>query len=120
MNTGFISVSTPKPNEAIRIMFDQIELLQRNILPPAMLSEIVTGFLTTYYRNLETNDSQAARLAEYELLASDWRRALTWLDDVAKVKPEDLNRVSNKYLKNYHFAVAGPAKEFDQALFLSR
>lgn len=119
-NVGYISVSTPKPNEAIKIMFDQIELLQRNILPPAMLNEIVTGFLTTYYRNLETNDSQAARLAEYELLAGDWRKALTWLDAVAKVKPEDLNRVANKYLRNYHFAVAGPAKEFDRELFLSR
>jgi zinc protease len=119
-NTGFISVSTPRPNEAIKVMFDQIELLQRNILPPAMLGEIVTGFLTSYYRNLETNDSQAARLAEYELLAGNWRKALTWLDDVAKVKPEDLNRVANKYLRNFHFAVAGPAKEFDRELFLSR
>lgn len=119
-NTGFISVSTPKPNEAIKIMFDQIDLLQRNVLPPAMLTEIVTGFLTTYYRNLETNDSQAARLAEYELLAGNWRKALTWLDDVAKVKPEDINRVANKYLKNYHFAVAGPVKEFDRELFLSK
>ncbi len=119
-NSGAISVSTPKPNEAIQVMFDQIEFLQRNILQSEALGGLVTGFLTTYYRNLETNDSQAARLAEYELLAGNWRKSLTWLDDVAKVKPEDLNRVANKYLRNYRFAVAGPVKEFDRELFLSR
>lgn len=119
-NIGYLSVSTPKPNEAIRIMFEQIELLQRNVLRPEGLTEFATSFLTSYYRNLETNNAQAARLAEYELLAGDWRKSLTWIDDVAKVKPEDLNRVANKYLRNYRFAVAGPAKEFDRELFLSR
>lgn len=119
-NLGFISVSTPKPNEAIKVMFDQIELIQRNILRADALPEFITGFLTTYYRNLETNDSQAARLGEYELLAGNWRKALTWLDDVAKVTPEDINRVANKYIRNIHFVVAGQAKDFDRELFLSR
>ena len=119
-NSGSISVSTPKPNEAIRVMFEQIEILQRVFIREEYLNSIVIGFLTTYYRNLETNASQAARLAEYELLAGDWRKANTWLDDVAKVKPEDLNRVANKYLRNFHFAVVGQAKDFDRSLFLSK
>lgn len=119
-NVGFMSVSTPKPNEAIKVMFEQIEFIQRNILRADALPEFITGFLTTYYRNLETNDSQAARLGEYELLAGNWRKASTWLDDVAKVTPDDINRVSNKYLKHFHFAVAGQAKEFDRQLFTSR
>ena len=119
-NLGFISVSTPKPNEAIKVMFDQIELVQRNVFPAQLVTEVVGGFLTNYYRNLETNDSQAARLAEYELLAGNWRKASTWLDDVAKVTPLDINRVANKYIRNFRFAVVGPAKDFDQELFLSR
>ena len=101
-------------------MFDQIEIVQRNILRSEALPEFITGFLTTYYRNLETNDSQAARLGEYELLAGDWRKALKWLDAVAKVTPEDINRVANKYLRNFQFAVAGEAKNFDRELFLSK
>ncbi len=119
-NTGFISVSTPKPNEAIKVMFDQIDVVQKNLLRAEVLPEFISGFLTTYYRNLETNDSQAARLGEYELIAGNWRKALTWLDEVAKVNPEDLNRVANKYLRNFHFAVAGRAKDFDKNLFLSK
>ena len=119
-NTGFISVSTPKPNEAIKVMFDQIDVVQKNLLRAEVLPEFISGFLTTYYRNLETNDSQAARLGEYELIAGNWRKSLTWLEEVAKVNPEDLNRVANKYLRNFHFAVAGRAKDFDQNLFLSK
>ncbi len=119
-NSGSISVSTPKPNEAIKVMFDQIEIMQRASFRAEYLSSLVTGFLTTYYRNLETNDSQAARLAEYELLAGNWRKSLTWVDDVAKVTPDDLNRVANTYLRNFRFAVVGQAKDFDRALFLSR
>ena len=117
-NIGFISVSTPKPNEAIKVMFDQIDVVQKNLLRAEVLPEFISGFLTTYYRNLETNDSQAARLGEYELIAGDWRKALTWLDAVAKVNPEDLNRVANKYLRNFHFAVAGRAKAHILLIFL--
>jgi zinc protease len=119
-NSGFISVSTPKPNEAIRVMFDQIELIQKNTIRKEALPEILTGFLTTYYRNLETNDAQAARLGEYELLAGDWRKALTWIDDVNKVTPEDINRVAVNYLHTFRFAVIGDKAAFDPALFTSR
>ena len=34
--------------------------------------------------------AQAPRLGEYELLGGGWQRALTWLDEVRKVKPEDI------------------------------
>ena len=58
--------------------------------------------------------------AEYELLGGGWQRLQTWISEVNKVKPEDINRVSRTYLKNFHFAVAGNPKEFDKDLFLSR
>lgn len=119
-NSAFISVTTPKPNETIRVMFDQIEFLQRQIIREEGLRAIVSGFLTKYYTKLETNDAQAARLAEYELLGGNWRRLSTWIDEVNKVKPEDINRVCRAYLKNFHFAVAGNSSDFDRDLFLSR
>ncbi|MDX2042701.1 MAG: pitrilysin family protein [Acidobacteriota bacterium] len=119
-NSGFLSVTTPKPNETIRVMFDQIDFLQRQVIREEGLNSIVSGFLTKYYTKLETNDAQAARLAEYELLGGDWRRLLTWIDAVNKVKPTDINRVCRTYLKNFHFAVAGDPLQFDRDLFLSR
>jgi predicted Zn-dependent peptidase len=119
-NSAYISVTTPRPNEAIRVMFDQIDFLQRQVIREEGLKAIISGFLTNYYTKLETNDAQAAKLAEYELLGGGWRRLLTWIDEVRRVKPEDINRVCNKYLKNFHFAAIGDARQFDRDLFMSR
>jgi zinc protease len=119
-NSAFISVTTPKPNEAISVMFDQIDFMQRQVIREEGLKAIISGFLTNYYTKLETNDAQAAKLAEYELLGGGWRRDQTWLDEVSRVTPEDVNRVSKKYLKNFHFAVMGDKRQFDRNLFMSR
>ena len=119
-NSAYLSVTTQKPNETLRVMFGQVEFLQTRIIPKEGLHAIVSGFLTKYYTKLETNDAQAARLAEYELLGGGWQRLQMWISEVNKVKPEDINRVSKTYLKNFHFAVAGNPKEFDKDLFLSR
>ena len=43
-----------------------------------------------------------------------------WLEDVRKVKPEDIQRVAKTYLKNFHFAALGNPSYFDKALFQSR
>ena len=119
-NSAYISVTTPKPNEALSVMFDQVDFMQRQIIREEGLKAIISGFLTNYYTKLETNDAQAAKLAEYELLGGGWRRLLTWIEEVNRVKPEDVNAVSKKYLKNFHFAAIGAARQFDRDLFMSR
>lgn len=119
-NSGFISVTTARPNETIQVMFDQIDFLQRQTIPQEGLRSIVSGYLTNYYLKLETNDAQAARLAEYELLGGGWQRSLTWIDQVRRVTGDDIKRVAGKYLRNFHFAVAGDASQFNRSLFTSR
>ncbi|MCI0339367.1 MAG: insulinase family protein [Acidobacteria bacterium] len=119
-NSGYLVVTTAKPNETIRVMFDQIDFLQRNILREEGLRALISGMLTSYYSKLETNDAQAAKLAEYELLGGGWRRLLTWIDEVSKVRPENIQSVSRTYLKNFHFAAIGGASQFDRDLFMSR
>lgn len=119
-NSGFLVVTTAKPNETIRVMFDQIDFLQRNELRDDGLRSLIGGMLTSYYSKLETNDAQAVKLAEYELLGGGWRHLQTWIDDLNKVTPEDVQRVSNTYLKNFHFAAIGAKSQFDRDLFMSR
>jgi len=119
-NSAYLSVTTQKPNETLRVMYAQIDFLQSRLIPEEALHAIVSGFLTKYYTKLETNDAQAARLAEYELQGGGWRRLETWINEVNKVTPKDINRVSQTYLKNFHFAVAGRPTEFDKDLFTSK
>jgi zinc protease len=119
-NAGNLYVTTQKPNETVRVMFEQVDFLQRQVIREEPLQNIISGFLTQFYTKLETNDAQAARLGEYELLGGGWRRVLTWLDEVRKVKPEDINRVAKTYLRNFHFAAIGNPAYFDRELFQSR
>lgn len=119
-NSAYLSVTTQKPNETLRVMFGQIDFLQTRIIPQEALRAIVSSFLTKYYTKLETNDAQAARLAEYELQGGGWQRLEKWISEVNRVTPEDINRVSRTYLKNFHFAVAGNPKDFSEELFKSR
>jgi zinc protease len=119
-NAGNLTVTTQKPNETVRVMYEQIEFLQRQVIREEALTGIVSGFLTQFYTKLETNDAQAARLGEYELLGGGWQNALSWLDEVRKVKPEDLNRVARAYLRNFHIAAIGNPAYFDKELFQSK
>ncbi|HKX32337.1 MAG TPA: pitrilysin family protein [Blastocatellia bacterium] len=119
-NSGFLVVTTPNPNETIRVMFDQIDFMQRNVLRAEGLKSLIGGMLTSYYSKLETNDAQAARLAEYEMLGGGWRQLQMWIDEVNKVTPEDVQRVSRAYLKNFHFAAIGKASQFDRNSFMSK
>ncbi len=119
-NSAWISVTTPKPNETLRVMFDQISFLQRQQLLEEPLKSIIGSFLTQYYTKLETNDAQAGRLAEYELQGGGWRRLMSWMEDTGRVTPDDIQRVSRLYLKNFHFAAIGNPRIFDRNLFESR
>lgn len=119
-NSAYVTVTTPRPNETLRVMFDQIDFLQRQLIPREPLRAIIGGFLTQYYKKLETNDAQAARLAEYELQGGGWRRLLTWIEVTDQVTPEDIQRVSRTYLRDFHFAALGEANQFNPDLFRSR
>jgi zinc protease len=119
-NAGNLTVTTAKPNETLRVMYEQIDFLQKQTIAADPLQGILSGFLTKFYSKLETNDAQAARLAEYELLGGGWRRAGSWIDEINKVTPQDIQRVAKLYLKNFHIAAIGDARQFDQQLFKSR
>jgi predicted Zn-dependent peptidase len=43
-----------------------------------------------------------------------------WFDEVNKVTPEDIQRVCQTYLRNFHFAAVGSASQFDRDLFMSK
>lgn len=119
-NSAFISVTTAKPNETLRVIFDQIDFMQRQVLLEDPLKSIIGSYLTQYYTKLETNDAQAARLAEYELQGGDWRRLSGWMEETGRVKPEDIRRVARTYLRNFHFAAIGNPAQFDRDLYESR
>ena len=117
-NTANIYVTAVDANQAVSVMLDQIKLLKTKQINDEIISGIAEHYLTTYYLGQETNAAQAAELAKYELIGGGWRNAFSFLEKVRQVKPEDIQRVSNKYMKNIRFVVIGNPAAIDRKIFL--
>jgi zinc protease len=116
-NVGGIYVSAVDANQAVRVMLDEIRRLQTEPIDQTDISGVVSQYLTTYYMQQETNAAQAASLAEYELIGGGWRNSLVFLEKLRAVTPADVQRVSQKYMRNIRFVVLGNPKQIDKNVF---
>jgi zinc protease len=119
-NTGGISVSAVDANQAVRVMLDEITRLQRQPVSQDELKSTVQQFLTRYYMGQETNAAQAGELAQSELIGSSWRHAFDFIDRLRSVTPEDVQRVSQKYMRNIQFVVLGNPVNIDRNVFIGQ
>ncbi len=106
-NTGGIYVTAVDANQSVSIMLDEIAKLQKGVVDDSTVSGVTGQYLTTYYLGQETNAAQAADLATNELVGGGWRRAFEFLDKIRAVTPADVQRVSQKYMRNIKFVVLG-------------
>ena len=117
-NTGSIYVSAVDANQAVKVMLDQIEYLKTQKIPQSDLDGMAGQFLTSYYVAQEKNSAQVGELARYELIGGGWRNSFEFLNRIREVKPEDVNAVVNKYMKNIRFAVVGNQAAVNRSIFL--
>ncbi|CAN5458380.1 hypothetical protein BH18ACI1_BH18ACI1_03180 [soil metagenome] len=118
-NTANIYVTAVDANQAVSVMLDQINLLKNKQINKEVISGVAEHFLTTYYLGQETNAAQAAELAKYELIGGGWRNAFDFLNKIRQVTPEQVQAVSDKYMKNIRFVVVGNPAAIDKRIFLS-
>ena len=119
-NVGGLYVTAVDANQAVRVMLNEISRLQREPVSKDDISGIVAQFLTTYYIGQETNAAQAANLAEYELIGGGWRNSLNFLEKLRAVTPADIQRVSQKYMRNIRFVVLGDPAKVDKSVFVGQ
>ncbi len=104
-------ITTIAPNTALDVMRREIQLLQRELLNPEALAELVQQFLVRWYRTNETNAEQATGLARALLYNGDWHAADRFIEDLRQVTPADVQRAAKTYFKNVRFAYVGdPSK----------
>lgn len=118
VNTANISVTANDANQAVAVMMQQIELLRTRTLLDEIISEVAGNFLITYYLGQETSAAQVGELAKYELIGGGWRNSSLFLDKIREVKAADVQRVSNKYMKNIRFVVVGNPAAVNRQVFL--
>jgi predicted Zn-dependent peptidase len=119
-NTANIYVTAVDANQAISVMLNEINNLKQQAVNSEEISGVTGQFLTTYYLGQETNVAQAAELARYELTGGGWRNSFEFLNKVREVKPEDVQRVAQKYMKNLRFIVLGNPTAINRQIFLQK
>ena len=119
-NIGGIYVTAVDANQAVRVMLNEMTRLQREPVSKDDISSVIAQFLTTYYIGQETNAAQAGGLAQYELIGGGWRNSLQFLEKLRAVAPADVQRVSQKYMKNIRFVVLGNPAQIDKSVFVGQ
>ncbi len=117
-NTGTIYVTAADANRAVSVMLDEVNKMKTGQINPAVIPSIAGPFLTLHYIDQETNAAQARELAKYELIGGGWRNAFEFLDKIRAVTPEQIQAVSQKYMKNIRFVVVGDPAAVNREIFL--
>ncbi|MFN2576199.1 MAG: M16 family metallopeptidase [Pyrinomonadaceae bacterium] len=119
-NIGGIYVTAVDANQAVRVMLNEMTRLQREPVSTDDITAVIAQFLTTYYIGQETNAAQAANMAQYELIGGGWRNSLQFLEKLRAVAPPDVQRVSQKYMRNIRFVVLGNPSQIDKTIFIGQ
>ncbi|MEP6902274.1 MAG: pitrilysin family protein [Actinomycetota bacterium] len=117
-NTANIYVTANDANQSVFLMLKEIEAMRENPVDENDFIGLPGYFLTTYFLKEETNASQVAELARYELIGGGWRNSLVFLDKIREVKPRDVQAVAQKYMKNIRFVVIGNPAAINKQIFL--
>ena len=116
-NVGGLYVTAVDANQSIRVMLSEIARLQNEPVSNDDIKAVIAQYLTTYYLGQETNAAQAGELAQYELIGGGWRNSVDFLEKLEAVTPADVQRVSQKYMKNIRFVVLGNPRSIDTGVF---
>ena len=116
-NVGGLYVTAVDANQSIRVMLSEIGRLQTEPVSAVDIHSVIAQYLTTYYLGQETNAAQAGELAQYELIGGGWRSSVEFLEKLSAVTPADIQRVSQKYMKNIRFVVLGNPRSVDTGVF---
>ena len=116
-NVGGLYVTAKDANKSVRLMLSEIQRLQTEAVSATDIQAVIAQYLTTYYLGQETNAAQAGELAQYELIGGGWRNSVDFLEKLTAVTPADIQRVSQKYMRNIRFVVLGNPRSVDTGVF---
>ncbi|MHB1097432.1 MAG: M16 family metallopeptidase [Gemmatimonadaceae bacterium] len=114
--SGTLFVTTTLPDSALKIMRNQIRLLQEINIPTQALSPLIQQFLTEFFLDNETSTAQADFLARAQLYNGDWQAADRFMAELRAVTGEDVRRVARRYLRNVQWVYVGDPARITRAL----
>jgi predicted Zn-dependent peptidase len=98
----FIISATPREPHTVKeveeAVYEELEKLKNEPVTERELQQVLNKLEFEEARQMTSIGGLARNLTEYEAIAGTWRYLIEHRKEVAKVKPEDIQRVARKYL----------------------
>jgi zinc protease len=107
--SGGLYVTTASPDVTLDVMHQEIDALKSGYVDPVSLERLVRQFITQYFLENEGAADQADFLARAQLYQGDFRAGARFVDDLQSIKPEDIRRVAQRYIRDVKFVYIGDA-----------
>jgi zinc protease len=117
---GTLSASSTDVNRTAQLMLGEVSRMKKDQVAADDLSGAVAEFATQYYIQNQTNASQAARIALYELIGGGWRNGESRLARLRAVTPADVQRVVRQYMHDFQFVILGDASRVNRDIFTTQ
>jgi predicted Zn-dependent peptidase len=105
--TGSVHVSTDSPDQVIPLIREQIQRCRDQWPTQVLVNRIAEHYITVYLMQNETNEAQAASLAQAQIYHGDWHLASATMDALRHVTSSDVIHVSQRYMHDIQFAYLG-------------
>lgn len=106
-NFCVVYASTTQPKKAVELMHEELRRLQTELVTQEQIQGIIAQEETSAYERNESVSTHAQGLTHAAVVAGDWRRHYALPLDVSKVTPADVQRVAQKYLKDFTWGIIG-------------
>jgi zinc protease len=115
-NYGLLYVTAVEPDTTLRVMLHEVEKMQTEGPTEKELRDHLKVMITDYLMDQQTNASQAAELAKYEVVGGGWKGADLVVEGMRDVTVDDIQRVCKKYIQNIDFVMLGDPQKWKDPL----
>ncbi len=114
-----IYVSTTDPKQSVQVMIDELKKIRKNGFSEKEITDQKSSYVTTYYMGLETNAAQTQGLGSAES-KGNWKNYNSFIDNMSKVSPKEVNAVFNKYITGIRWSYLGDLSQISSEIFLQK
>ncbi len=115
-NVALVYVTTPNPNEALKVMGAEIRKMQSSAVPESEVRNAANAARTRILQDMQASDDIADWLGRFEVEGAGWQGVDALIARLSTVTPEEVRAALDKYAHHIDFAVLGNIKGIDEQL----
>jgi predicted Zn-dependent peptidase len=97
----FVINGEPRPphttEDVEKAVWEELEKLKKEPVSREELDKVINNMESDFIHGLASHYGMARLLSHYQLVRGDWREAITEMEKIRAVTPEDIQRVAVKY-----------------------